>query len=509
MSLRRILKLLASFFTGQGVSIITQLLVPPFFLHRYAAGVEVYGEWIALSATVTYLNTLNSGIQTYTNNQMAIDYNRGDLVAAKSVQASALRLLLLVIGVLGAAGTSVLFMPIGRWLGLTHVGTRAASVTLYLLILQILFGMLYALLVNSYMVVGKAHRGANYISVQRLVSVLALASCVWFRASFPILALAQLSSVVLFTLVVLADLRRTDPILVPSLRYGSWKQVGAIIRPSGHFGLLTLSGFLTWQGPILLIQKVLGPSSVAVFSLSRVVFAMGRQGLAIISFSIGPEITHLIGKRSWLELRRLYDLSERVVLLLIPVFSVGMLLLSPFLFTVWLHKRTLYDPSLCFMMALISAVMGIKEHKYQFQSSSNEHEQISRFALVAYALMLVISGFLIKPFGVLSLTFVWLAAEVAQTIYILRLNVRLFPREVKISSGPVVRLFMGLAVAFAIAAYPAYASVHWPLSKVVAVAVTCTLLMSAASYYLFGLNEVRHVFQSRIRRRLIPTAGQP
>ena len=36
MSLKRILKLLAAFFTGQGVSIVTQLLVPPFFLHRYA-----------------------------------------------------------------------------------------------------------------------------------------------------------------------------------------------------------------------------------------------------------------------------------------------------------------------------------------------------------------------------------------------------------------------------------------------------------------------------------------
>ena len=102
----------------------------------------------------------------------------------------ALRLLLLVIGVLGAAGTSVLFMPVGRWLGLTHVSAWGASVALYLLILQILFGMLYALLVNSYMVVGKAHRGANYVSAQRLVSVLALAACVWFRASFPVLALS-------------------------------------------------------------------------------------------------------------------------------------------------------------------------------------------------------------------------------------------------------------------------------------------------------------------------------
>src|ERR1700692_2754136 len=112
MTLRRILKLLASFFTGQGVSIIGQLLVPPFFLGCYPKGLEVYGEWIALSAAVAYLGTLNYGIQTYANNQMTILYSRGEVDAAKNLQASALRLLLLIIGVLGVGGASVVLMPV-------------------------------------------------------------------------------------------------------------------------------------------------------------------------------------------------------------------------------------------------------------------------------------------------------------------------------------------------------------------------------------------------------------
>jgi len=92
--------MLASFFTGQGVSIIGQLLVPPFFLRCYPQGLEVYGEWISISAAVTYLGTLNYGIQTYAGNQMTILYNRGEIDSAKTLQASALRLLLLIIGVI-------------------------------------------------------------------------------------------------------------------------------------------------------------------------------------------------------------------------------------------------------------------------------------------------------------------------------------------------------------------------------------------------------------------------
>jgi O-antigen/teichoic acid export membrane protein len=504
MSLRRILRMLASFFMGQGVSIISQLLVPPFFLIRYPAGVEVYGEWLALSAAVTYIGTLNYGIQTYANNQSAIYYNRGEVEAAKTLQASAFRLLLLIIGVLSLAGASVFVLPVGRWLNLHHVSSQAASLTLYLLILQVLFNMLFALFANSYMMIGKMHRGANWLILQRLVGTFAIAASAWFRAPFPVLAFVLLASVVVFAVLVLVDLRRTAPILVPSFRYGRWGNIRPILKPSAHFGLLSLSGFLTYQGPVLLIQTMLGPAAVTVFSLARTVFSMGRQALAILSFSIGQEITLLIGQRNWPALKRLYDLSERVVLLLVPICSVGVLLLSPFLFAVWLHSRNLYDPELCFIMAVISAVMGIKEHKYQFQSSSNEHERLSRFTLGAYAMMLLVAFVLMRPLGILGLMLAWLGAEVAQTIYILRLNVQLFPADVTISMVPVVRLLAVLTVAFGLAAWPVFASVEWPLAIVVGTAVLLMLTISIGSYFAFGLDEVRFLLVSKIRHRMSP-----
>jgi O-antigen/teichoic acid export membrane protein len=504
MSLQRILRMLMSFFTGQGVTIVSQLLVPPFFLLRYADGVEVYGEWVALSAAVTYLGTLNYGIQTYANNQMTIDYNRGSVDVAKTLQASALRLLLLVIGVLSVVGLCVFFVPVGRWLNLRHVSSGEASLTLYLLILQMLVNMLFALFANSYMMIGRMHRGANWLIFQRLVATLAIALCAWFRASFAILALLQLSSVVLFSVLVVLDVRRVAPILVPSLRYGHWRDIKPILRPSAHFGLLSLSSFLTWQGPVLLIQTLLGPASVTVFSLARTVFSMGRQALAILSFSIGQEITLLIGQRNWPQLKRLYDLSERVVLLLVPIFSVGVLLVSPFLFAIWLHRRNLYEPALCFIMAIVSAVMGIKEHKYQFQSSSNEHERLAKFTLGAYAAMLVAGGFLMQSFGIFGFMVAWLTAEIAQTIYILRLNMQLFPAESAISMAPVVRLVAVLAVAFGLAAWPVFESVNWPLPTVLAVAAGVMLIISAGSYFAFGLDEVRVVLLTKIRQRLAP-----
>jgi len=499
MSLKRLLKLLASFLMGQGVTVLSQLLIPPLFLLRYAHGIEVYGEWITLTAAISYLNTLNYGIQNYANNQMAIHYHREEIDEAKIVQASALRLIIYAVSLLALAGSAVLFMPIDRILSLRHISSHEASLTIFLMILQLLLGWPFALISNSYMVIGEAHRGQSWMNGQRLAALLTMSALLWFRASFPLLALTQAASVTLFLLLVIVDVRMRAPLLVPSLRYGNMKSMMAIMRPSGYFGLLAVSSFLCWQGPVLIIQKVLGPASVAIFQITRVVFNMSRQIMIVLTFSISQDITILVGQKNWERLHRLYDLSERVVLLLVPTVTVGTLLMCPVLFTIWLHKRTLYQPGLCLLMAAISGVMGIKEHKYQ--SSSNEHQSLSRFSIAAYFIMLVAAAFLLRPFGIRSLLLLWLATEVVQLIYILRLNAKLFPKEAQVSMTPVVHLAFVLTGSLALAVWPAYHSAQWPLFEVAAVATGFTAVLGVFSYFAFKLGEVRKVLEGRLRRR--------
>jgi len=502
MSLKRILKLLAAFLAGQGVSVAAQLLVPPLFLHRYAHGLELYGEWLALTAAVSYLGTLNYGIQNYANNQMAIHYHRGEMEAAKDVQACALRLVLIVIAALLLLGGALLLMPVGLWMGLRHITPAVASITLLMMILQFLVSLPFIFLADSYMVVGEAHRGQLWLNAQRLFAVLLLSLAVWQRASFPVLAATQLGAMLLFAVLVLVDVRGRAPILLPSLRYGSTRQMIAQLRPTGHFALLSVSSFLVWQGPLLVIEKVLGPSSVAVFAMSRTIFSMCRQLLAVASYSIGQDITRLVGERNWPQLRRLYELSEKVVLFLIPSTMIGTLLLSPVLFSLWLHQRSLYQPGMCMMMAAISAVIGIKEHKWQFQWSSNQHESLARFNLGAYAAMLLVSALLTRSFGINAFLDCWLATELCVLAFIMHLNKRLFPAEFSISIAPIFCLFAILTVGFALAAWPVWHNANWPPAVVVGDAIAFAAMLATVCYFCFGLGEVRLVIWTKVRSYL-------
>jgi O-antigen/teichoic acid export membrane protein len=500
-SLRRILNMLLAFITGHGVSIFSQLVIPPLFLVRFADGKAVYGEWAALTAAISYLGSLNYGVQTYAVNQMTIHRNRGELAECRTVQASALRLLQwMMLGILPLAAV-VAMLPVADWLHLRYVGNIQARLTLDLFLLQLFSMMIFALLANSFMAVNRAHRGINWTNTLRLLSAIALGVLVWIRASFAAMAVSQLAVTIFCMLLVLADLRWTAPEVAPSLSLARNDVARGMIGPSWHFSVLSLSGFLTWQAPLVLIQRILGPVAVTVFALTRTVFTMSRQLLAITSLSISPEITGLVGRKDWRGLQRLYDLSERVVLLLVPTISVATLLASPWLLAVWLHQRTIYEPGLCFLMALTSAAMGIKDHKYQFQASSNQHEALSRVMLIAYTLVLAVAAVVVRYLGVNGFMYAWLVAEVTLTIAILRMNGKLFPEGRGVAAGPLWKLLAVTAVVFAGAAYPAFHAASEPFPRILAIAAGYTIATGLVCYKVFGVSQVSRVLIGRWRAR--------
>ncbi len=501
MSLRRILKLLGAFFMSQGVAVLNQLLVPPIFLHRYPHGVEMYGEWIALTAAVTYLGTLNSGIQSYGNNQMTLHYNRGEVQQAKTVQSSVLRIMMILLLLAGGVGVALLFMPVSRWMGLRHITSEAASLTLLLMILRLVTGWVFGFVCNSYMMVGELHRGTVWGNLQRLVAMLALTVSLWMRASFPILALTQVASVLLFTVLVVVEIRFRAPVLFPSLRYGKLRDTLGVLKPSAYYMIYALGVFLCWQAPVLLIQKILGPTAVAVYALTRVVFNMSRQEIIIFTNAISQQNIELIARRSWNQLRRMYDLSERVVLLLNAAFTVGALLACPFLFKVWLHRPGLYDPGMCMTMAIISAVMALRHHKWSFQYLSNRHEGVAKFNIAVYAGMTVFAALTLGVWGIQGYLVAWLVAELLICAYVIRQNRLLFPAEFRPSLGPLARFAMLLAAALGLAAWPVWHDGAWPLHRVAAVAVCAVVALMTLSYFIFGLKRLKSVFETRLRRR--------
>jgi hypothetical protein len=313
------------------------------------------------------------------------------------------------------------------------------------------------------------------------------------------------------------DLRRLAPQIAPTLRYWVPGSLKAILKPSVHYGLLFSSNILAYQLPVLLMQRILGPAPVVVYSVTRTVYSMSRRILFLLTSSIGPEVTITFGQRDWPKLRRLYELSERIILLMVPAITFGSMLATPFLLRVWLHKGDLYDPGVCLLLGLTIAILGIKEHKYQFQFSSNQVREVSYMTPVAYGLMLLASVPLMRHLGLIGFLIPWAISELLQLFYLLHLNAALFRgahagvlvepgAERADSSGlvdrrPVYILLAVLALGTAAVAWPVFHLEEFRAPVQLGLSMLTIVGMLVLSYWVFHVDEVRALLWDRITGR--------
>jgi O-antigen/teichoic acid export membrane protein len=389
------------------------------------------------------------------------------------------------------------------------ISDHEAALALYFLALQVLVNILLGYITGIFMVVDMASRGSQWNNFQRILLILATLTAAWMQVSFSTLAMVQLATYIVAFVAVLIDLKRTAPQIFPSLRYWDSGSVREILKGGGHFGLIFSCTFLSFEAPVLLLQRILGPAAVVAFYLMRVIFSTPRQMLAMLTQSMGPEITSLFAKCDWKSLRALYGYSEQIIFACIPTVNLGVLVASPWLLAVW-HVRSggvfmLHPYVLC---AAISIVISTQEHKAQFQYATNSHEKYARFMFGTYLLMIAVSVPMIHHFQLMGFLFTWFATESAQLAYIIYLNHELFdPATIGVTPlslrNPIRMLSLSVAGLLIAGAILKRTSGAGHLLQI-ASALATMIVTAGITYVLFDLKHVLRNFAGRIRNRFAP-----
>lgn len=504
--IRGIAKNLSSLFTGHVISGMQSYVLIPLFIHSY--GTAGLGEWTVLSAAVAYLGTLDFGVTQYVNQDLTLRYQRGDMQGLHVQQSTALRLLLGIILCSAVLGLVAFHLPLQHWLRLDGSGSGGPAIasavvdrTVYLLGLQALASILLGFINGNFMVVGRAHIGGYWSNVKNLLILLTAITCVILRTSFATIALVQTSCVAICLVGALLHLRATAPQIAPTLRYWDGASVGRILSQSIYFAAIYLNNFLLYQVPFLILQRGAGPVIVALFSIMRQIFSSTRLLLVSPTQALGPEVTTLFGRQDWPGLLRLYDYSERLIFSLIPIANIGALYLSPLALTLWLRKPQLFVPHAYMLLAAISIVISAKEHKSQFQFSTNLHKQMARLMTGSYVAMDLAWLITIPRFGLMGLLWTWLIIELFQLSYIVRLNVGLFAAYQQLELRYVRRLVALSVVALVITLPLLDRAAHWPLLPQAALALLSGLVLLAAAFPLFHLKPVLIKARARMQAR--------
>jgi O-antigen/teichoic acid export membrane protein len=382
------------------------------------------------------------------------------------------------------------------------VTARVVRGAVYVLATTVLSNILFGFFSGQFMVLGRAHIGQYWSNLKNASMILFAIPVLWVHGSFLAIALAQVAAVLICLVGELITLFRIGRDIFPTLRYWDGATVGAILRPSGYFALITASNFLAYQVPVLILERGAGPVDVAIFATTRTIFSMTRNVVNAFTQAVGPEVTMLFAKQDWPRLARLYDYSERAVFALIPIANIGTLFLCPLLARIWLHKPQMFVPNVYIICAAVSIVMSAKEHKVQFQYSTNTHRELARFMFGTYLVLGVAWYLLVPRFGITGVLWAWFTAELLQVLYIMRLNSRFFAHYEAVDVKYPIRLTV-LSLAFlagTLVILPRTALLALPLQVVIAVGIGLVLL--GLDVPLFGLVPVIGKLRGLVQKRL-------
>jgi len=436
-TVQRILQNSGALAAGNGVQLFTQLLVPPAFILAYS--VAGYGEWLALSASVSYLVSLDIGLQAYLINELTILYARNHLNRYRRVNSVGLRIILSIVCIASIAAALVFLVPITRLLRLS-MDPFDAGLTLFLLALQVIWNIVFAYFFTLFRVFGKAHRGVMWGNAQRTVLLVCTITLILFKVPFWAIALGQLATLVPATALAIWDFKRVSADAFPTLEYWDRKTAKEIFKPSVYFAIATLNNFLVFQMPVLVLQIFAGTAVVVMFSVTRTLFNTGVQFVRSVQHGLLPEITRVYALTGREGLNKLYRFSEAFAVVGGLVLNCGLAFSSSFLISLWLKGRVSVEPAITMLMCAVMIVATYRESKYIFQYATNCHQQTNLSIFVVYAMMIGAMCVAAPRFGLMGVLWCWFVSELVLSVRIHFLNVQLIGNT--ISLVPLVKLLL-------------------------------------------------------------------
>jgi O-antigen/teichoic acid export membrane protein len=433
------------------------------------------------------------------NNELTMRYSRGEMDQYQVMQSTALRMLFGIAAVTTILLGSVFFLPLNVWLRLP-LSQEAVATAVFFLGLQVIANLPLNYFSGTFMVFGQSHRGTTWQNILRTMMIVVAILMALLHSSFQAIAIGQFVMVMIYAVLVLVDLRRLAPEIFPTLRYWDKTIARSILGPSGYFFLLYTCNFLVYQLPILLMRRMLGPLDVVIFNVMRSIYSMIRQGLAIFTNSLGPEVTNLFGQRDWKSLANIYALSEKILFAAIPALNFTALLMAPVLLEVWLHKPNLYSLTTYAVMTMCSCAISVKDHKSLFQIATNHHGEMARNSFVSYVLMIAASFYVLPRYRLVGFLLLWFVTEFAQTLYILWLNAKLLKSHEHVDKWPVIKMLILVPLAAIASIQIARHDRSFGYITQGTIALSFGLVLFAVSAWLFRLKDVVERFRHRRAR---------
>ena len=263
-------------------------------------GVERYGLWMAMTGILAVVGFADLGLGFGLVNSLARAEGLGDTVIARRAVSSAFFMLTAIAVLLGLfLVLAWRALPWGAFLNARSAATAAeADTAMAVLLACFLTGLPLSVVTHGFSGLQQGYRSSFYVAIGGVLSLAAIVTAVKLRAGLPWLVLASSGAPLLSAILGGWDLyfrRRGD--LRPSLEHASLEGSLEIARLGALFFIIQVAGSISFQSDGLVLTRILGPESVATYTVTQKLFLQVPFLLGYFLTPLWPAYAEAVARR--------------------------------------------------------------------------------------------------------------------------------------------------------------------------------------------------------------------
>lgn len=397
ISEKHLIKNVGSNGLGLFVTLFNQVLLLPIYLHYWS--VELYGDWIALSAVSVFFSSSDLGFTTFFTNNFVVKRAQGyDGNCRRILTNNYCFLFALFVPLL-----ILLFILLRRFdvvaiLGLHNLNRSQAQAILLLLIIHVLLTMLGKVPNAIYRSSRLAHKAFLIDNLVWLSESIITAVLVMMRLSPVFVAIGILLPRLIIFFYKIIDTKR---FFAYTFNFGdfSLKEIIEAVKPSISIASFPFSNTILMQGLSLIVNKYFGASELVLFNTSRTIGNMIKFCSNIITQSFYPEFSIAYGKK---DVSRVHQLSMYCILsaIVLSLLSTAFILpFGSFIFNIWTGGKVPFVATLMSSFLLVIIIDNLWNAYLAPMISTNKHRSLGYLALLLSLIVILAAFFLSKMHG--------------------------------------------------------------------------------------------------------------
>ncbi|PRX09057.1 UNVERIFIED_ORG: O-antigen/teichoic acid export membrane protein [Martelella mediterranea] len=373
-----------------------QLLLVPILLAVWS--VDLYGEWLLISAVPIYFAMSDLGFLQAGSNELARRTSQEDEASVKrffreyTSLASIWSLVILVFFV-----AAVFLVPLHDWLGLSILTPGQMKIAFVALLSGSMVSMNTSALLAGLRVRKLYHVGLTIRAVSAYLRILVTFIQVYFFAGGPVeIAIQNLIFRTLEYAVCAFMLKRVDLAPTLGLVFGRSEKLWPLLLIGMEYMLMPLAYSFSLQGMTVATGTILGAAAVAVFGTHRTLTRTATTTLQMFVQPLRAEAGLMQRNEDVPALRGLLVRLSRVTFWMSMIVAVVLVLFGGHIFRYWTHGRIEFETSVFLLLLLASVLEGIWRIAATIRLGSNRHRPLV-WGFAAFSAVGVGCAFVLGP----------------------------------------------------------------------------------------------------------------